>query len=131
MESHKLKHWQEKHGEEEGEPRFRVRLTRSFGDALTRQISESVRIDLRGENVLNSRTEYSRCRLPRLTLDKDEWRTAKRKKRELLEKEDSEDLANDTMNEDAVSAGQEEISKGKIKKKFFLAAEGTVRRNNK
>ena len=98
---------------------------------MTRQISESVRIDLRGENVLNSRTEYSRCRLPRLTLDKDEWRTAKRKKRELLEKEDSEDLANDTMNEDAVSAGQEEISKGKIKKKFFLAAEGTVRRNNK
>ena len=95
MESHKLKHWQEKHGEEEGEPRFRVRLTRSFGDALTRQISESVRIDLRGENVLNSRTEYSRCRLPRL--DKEEWRTAKRKEKELLQKEDEENLANDSM----------------------------------
>ena len=67
VESHMLKHWHEKHQDEKGEPRFRIRLVRSFGDALTRQMSESVRIDLRGENVLNSRTEYFRCRLPRLT----------------------------------------------------------------
>ena len=46
--SHMLKHWLEHHGDQEGYPRFRVRKVGSFGDALTRQISESVRIDLRG-----------------------------------------------------------------------------------
>ena len=56
----------------------------SFRDPLTRQISESVRIDLRGENVLNSKTEYSRCRIPRLTIDKEVWKTAKKEEERLL-----------------------------------------------
>ena len=55
-ESHMLKHWQECHSQEKGRPRFRVKKVNSFRDPLTRQISESVRIDLRGENVLNSKT---------------------------------------------------------------------------
>ena len=54
-ESHMLKHWQEFHSLEEDGPRFKVRKVSSFRDSLTRQISESVRIDLRGENVLTAR----------------------------------------------------------------------------
>ena len=41
-------------------------------------IAEAVRIDLRGENVLNSKSEYSRCRFPRLVIDQEEWRINKK-----------------------------------------------------
>ena len=82
-----LKHWQECHSQEDGDPKFRVRKVGSFRDPLTRQISESVRIDLRGENVLNSKTEYSRCRLPRLTIDKEVWKTAKKEEERMLGEE--------------------------------------------
>ena len=54
-------------------------------DSLTRQISESLRIDLRGGGVLNSKTEYSRCRLPRLTVDMEEWRSKKKEEKKSLE----------------------------------------------
>ena len=36
-------------------------------------MAESIRIDLRGEQVLNSKTVYSRNRLPRLGIEKTEW----------------------------------------------------------
>ena len=68
--SHIAKHWRESHPNEEC-PEFRFKLVRGFKDSLSRQISESVRIDMRG-NVLNSKTEYSRCRLPRLGIEKNE-----------------------------------------------------------
>ena len=76
-----LKHWQECHSLEETGPRFRVRKVDSFRDSLTRQIS--VRIDLRGENVLNSKTEYSRCRIPRLTIDKEVWKISRKEEKKL------------------------------------------------
>ena len=56
-----------------------MKVVGSFRDALSRQLSEAVRIDLRGGGVLNSKTEYSRCRVPRLVVDMEEW---KRKKTE-------------------------------------------------
>ena len=37
-----------------------------------RQIDHPEQIDLRGSGVLNSRSEYSRCRLPRLMIDMEE-----------------------------------------------------------
>ena len=43
-----------------------------------------MRINLRGDNVLNSKTEYSRCRLPRLTIDREEWKSAKEKETKRL-----------------------------------------------
>ena len=58
-----------------------------FQDALTRQVAEAVRIELRGENVLNSKSEYTRCRIPRLVIDQAEWR--KNKQNEKAELEDS------------------------------------------
>ena len=90
-----MKHWQEHHSQEQTGPKFRVRKVDSFRDSLSRQISESVRIDLRGENVLNSRTEYSRCRLPRLTLDKEVWKTARKEEEKLLESVNKEDNERD------------------------------------
>ena len=78
IESHMWKHWQTDHPGIEGLPKFKIRLVKVCQDALSRQVGESVRIDLRGGNVLNSKTEYSRCRLPRLTIDRDEWKKAKK-----------------------------------------------------
>jgi hypothetical protein len=63
--SHMLKHWQEQHGNQEQHPKFRFKIIGSFQDVLTRQVSEAVRIDLRGGGVLNSKSEYSRCKLLR------------------------------------------------------------------
>ena len=54
-------------------------------EQVTSQISESVRIDLRGGGVLNSKTEYSRCRLPRLTVDIEEWMSKKKEEKKILE----------------------------------------------
>ena len=70
--SHIAKHWEQAHAGEEM-PEFRFIIARSFRDSLSRQIAESIRIDLRGEQVLNSRTVYSRNRLPRLEVEKPEW----------------------------------------------------------
>ena len=57
------RHWEECHAGEDM-PEFRFKIVRSFQDSLSRQVSESVRIDLR-EEVFNSKTVYSRNRLPR------------------------------------------------------------------
>ena len=65
-------------------PPFHIKVVSSFKDSMTRQISELARIDLRGGGVLNSKTEYSRCHLPRLTVDMDDWRTRKKKERREL-----------------------------------------------
>ena len=59
--SHMVKHWQEHHKNPEEINRFHFKVIGSFQDALTRQVSEAVRIDLRGGGVLNSKSEYSRC----------------------------------------------------------------------
>ena len=73
-ESHMVKHWQSSHPELETMPKFRIEVIQSFQDAMSRQLSEAVRIELRGEGVLNSKAEYSRCRVPRLTINKEEWK---------------------------------------------------------
>jgi hypothetical protein len=62
-----------------------MKVVGSFKDALSRQLSEAVRIDLRGGGVLNSKTEYSRCRVPRLVVDMEEWRKKKMEERKDLE----------------------------------------------
>ena len=80
--SHIAKHWDQDHMGEQM-PHFRFKIVRSFKDSLSRQVAESVRIDLRGEGVLNSKSVYSRNTLPRLEIQKTEWEKAdeERKKR--------------------------------------------------
>ena len=75
----------ESHQDLQEPPKFRFRVIRSFKDAMTRQISEAVRIELRGEGVLNSKSEYSRCRLPRLVIDHDGWKKSKQEEKKNLE----------------------------------------------
>ena len=83
--SHILKHWLTSHPEDPNPPAFRIEVVGSFNDALTRQVAEAVRIELRGENVLNSKSEYTRCRIPRLVIDQAEWRKNKQNEKAELE----------------------------------------------
>ena len=71
--SHIWKHWSEHHPGEDM-PRFGFRVAKTFSDCLTRQVAESVRIDMRGGQVLNSKTVYSRCKITRLVVDTSEWK---------------------------------------------------------
>ena len=51
--------------------------------ALTRQLSEAIRIELWGEDViLNSKNEYNRARISRLTLNKDDQEQQQRKNKD-------------------------------------------------
>ena len=98
--SHMVKHWAASHPEMETAPKFKLKIIASFQDALTRQISESVRIDMRGGRVgiLNSKTEYSRCRFPRLVIDREEWKQSKKEEKKALEKnEDTEETDLETV----------------------------------
>ena len=62
-----------------------MKVVRSFKTALSRQVGEAVRIRRRGGegNILNSKAEYSRSRIPRLVIDRQADREI-----ELLEEEE-------------------------------------------
>ena len=75
-----LKHWQEHHHDLEHLPKFQFKIVGSYQDALSRQVSKAVRIDMRGGGVLNSKSEYSRCKLPLLTIDRDTRNSQKQAK---------------------------------------------------
>ena len=69
------KHWQSCHKGEE-KPKFGVKIIRSFTSCLVRQLWEAVRIRRRLQEqakgslrLLNSKSEYSRCSLPRLVVE--------------------------------------------------------------
>ena len=79
--SHQIKHWLTDHKDLTTPPAFRYKLIQSFQDPMSRQLAEAVRIDLRGPNVLNSKTEYNRCKVPRVKVDFEEWKTSKEQER--------------------------------------------------
>ena len=92
---HIIKHWLTDHQDLDTPPRFRMKVMGSFRDTLRRQLSEAVRIDLRGGGVLNSKTE-DRCRVPRLVVDMEECRRKKTEEKTELETlpiTDQEDLS--------------------------------------
>ena len=69
-ESHMLKHFLEHHAEEELEKmKFGARIIKTARTAFNRQIGESVYIQENASKhfILNSKSEYNRCALPRLT----------------------------------------------------------------
>ena len=70
MDSHMLKHYFEKHHEEELEDMiFGGKIIENARTAFTRQVNESVEIQNQKTKhiILNSKSEYNRCALPRLT----------------------------------------------------------------
>ena len=72
--SHQIKHWLTSHEELLAQPTFKFKIVETFQDPLTRQLAEVVRIELRGEDILNSKAEFSRCRVPRLRIDMEGWK---------------------------------------------------------
>ena len=104
--SHMVKHWLTTHKNEEIKPGFKIKVVSTFKDALTRQVAESVRIDRRGSSILNSKTEYSRCRLIRLTVERPEWEIIKEwKKQEKKEAEKALELVTINDEEDIIGNG--------------------------
>ena len=53
------------------EPKFHLRVVGFHRTALGRQIAEAVRIRRRGTSTLNSKMEYNRCAITRLSLPED------------------------------------------------------------
>ena len=64
-------HWQDGHRGEDPPPQFNFRVVKSCKSALSRQVSEAVRIQLRG-SVLNVNGVYNRSKLTGLVID-EEW----------------------------------------------------------
>ena len=64
-----------------------MKIISSYRDPLTGQVSEAVRIEMRGGNTLNSKTEYNRCRIARLVIDQEVWQKMKVKEKEILEED--------------------------------------------
>ena len=96
--SHQIKHWLSSHEELLVPPAFKFRIIATFQDPLSRQLSEAVRIDRRGSQILNSKSEYSRCRVPRLRIDKEGW----------MEKVVKDGKKDDSQKTDKVSNQEEE-----------------------
>ena len=66
------KHWLLHHPGEE-EPKFIMKIVQFHRTALSRQVGEAVRIAKRGRDtpLLNSRGEYNRCSIVRLSLEQE------------------------------------------------------------
>ena len=94
--SHMLRHMVEMHeGEKREDVQFGVRILRQAKTAFERQIMESVLIqEMRGHHLMNLKSEYNRCAIPRLVTklgekDLDKWRDEDRdeqKREENLER---------------------------------------------
>ena len=85
--SHILKHQENEHGGSSS-PKFTMRVVKHYRSALSRQVGEAVRIRRRGGagNILNSKSEYNRCRIPRLIIEEvDEEQIEEQETRELRE----------------------------------------------
>jgi hypothetical protein len=112
-------------------PQFRFKTLASFQDPLTRQIAESVRIEGAGEGILNSRSEYSRCRVPRLRLDMEGWKRLKKEKVQdkghlatIEEVEAGLGSMEDDLRRQASKRGAEEKVEKRTKKRKFPRLEG-------
>ena len=93
--SHMLKHYLEHQKNEELEDmKFRMRTIRECRPAFDRQICESVEIQNNTEHhILNSKSEYNRCALPRLSAKLGEQTLEK------LENENREEKEKERTNE--------------------------------
>ena len=87
--SHMVKHYFDEHeGENPKDMIFGMRILKNHRTAFNRQISESVMIQTEKQhhNILNSKSEYNRCALPRLTAKVGEENLKKLEKRKQEEK---------------------------------------------
>ena len=61
-----------------------MRVVKNYRSALSRQIGEAVRIRRRGGAgcILNSKSEFDRCQIPRLIIEEQDEETVKKRKEE-------------------------------------------------
>ena len=143
--SHMNKHQIMEHNGEQ--PEFIFKLISSHKTALSRQIKEAVRIRRRGgaSQILNSRSEFNRCHIPRLVVEEEDedsreqrlkleeqtrqeiakimeqdditWEEKKKREQELLKKKRSR--APDTMGaaDDHNQGGAEPVDGGRKKRR--------------
>ena len=98
--SHILKHILDKHPSSKPEDvHFDMKIIRKHQSPFERQIFESVIIQKMREkhHLLNSRSEYNRCALPRLGLQLGDKEFKARSREEMEEKEKEEELARKIM----------------------------------
>ena len=115
--SHMLRHLLDVHEEDEenwSEVKFSMKILRSTRTAFKRQILESVLIqkERKGHYIMNSKSEYNRCAIPRLTAklgekDLERWR-----------EEDKKELEKEATIEEKI----------RIRKKEKYKERGTIRR---
>ena len=93
--SHMIKHLLDRHrGENFDDIKFRMRVLRYHRSAYERQIHESVAIQTQRKHhhILNSKSEFNWCALPRMSLQLGENDYRKQREKELEEKEQEEEL---------------------------------------
>ena len=92
VKNHMHKHHQMDHQGEVSPPGFSMKVIKTHQSPLYRQIHEAIMILKHESVILNSKGEYNRCQLPRLSVMMGEREVVKRKKEE--EEELCEDLDN-------------------------------------
>ena len=102
------KHWQDKHHQDVDPPTFVFRVNKIHRDPLSREIHEATLIQEVKEDkfILNSKSEWNKTSLSRLTLEKSDWE----KRKEFGE-------------EDSVKAREKEASKTFKKEKLLQKKE--------
>ena len=109
--SHMLKHALTEHdGIPPEEVKFLMRAMKFHTSAYSRQMHEAVAIQVnRGHNLLNSKAEYNRCALPRLTMKLGE-KSVKELEKDLKEEKKKDDLLESKI-KDLKRARQKEKAK--------------------
>ena len=114
IQSHMLKHYFLEHEDiEMADMEFGIRVTGTYTSAIERQIAEAVKIEKevkKGKKLLNSKSEFNRCELPRLKIgtrkqtlqelqeDDDETRKWKDKLRKLKKRKKDERIEEEMSN---------------------------------
>ena len=95
--------------------KFMFGIIQNFSDPRSRQLALAVRIEQRGLEILNLKSEFSRCRVPRLVIDLEAWQSRDKakniKKKEIHSKEpekDEEALEIELLETEKMSGGRKE-----------------------
>ena len=122
--SHQVKHWLTDHQELLAPPKFNFKIIQTFQDPLSRQLAEAVRIDLRGEGVLNSKAEYNRCKVPRLTINMEEWNGKKAEQANLKVDDLNKEMEDSLMEKNSKRKDVEPVKGRQSKRRKLAKLEG-------
>ena len=104
---------------------MRFKIVGNFRTALTRQITEAVRIRNRGKSVLNSKGGYNRCRIHRLTIGTGEMTDGG-----IMATETEGTTKEDVVGEHYLLEKRKELDRGRMKYKEDMGSTNKKRGNN-